>query len=158
MKKNDKGFMLVETLIVTVFVAGVLIYLYVQFSNLSIAYDQSYIYNNVESLYALEDIKDYIESDMQFTEYLIENIELKHYIDISNCNLFIDKEYCLKLLEIENIKEIFVTTNSIPKERITIYNEDFLTFINKINIEGEQPYRIVASFNNSTFATIRFGD
>ena len=158
MKKNNKGFMLAETLLVTVFVSGVLIYLYVQFSKLNTAYDQSYLYNNVESLYALEDIKDYIESDALFTQYFVKNIESKYYIDISNCNLFTDKEYCLSLFEIENIDEIFVTTNVVPKEKINIYSDDFSTFINKINEEGEQPYRIIGSFDNSTFATIRFGD
>lgn len=158
MKKNNNGFMLAETLIVTVFVAGVLIYLYMQFTNLSNAYDESYIYNSVEGLYALEDVKEYIEKDSQFTKYLLENIETQKYIDITDCSVFTDQKYCLKLLKVENIDKIFVTTNSIPKEQITKYNESFSNFINKINKEGGQPYRIVASFNNSTFATLRFGD
>lgn len=157
MKKNNSGFMLAETLVVTSFVAGVLIFLYIQFSNLSNAYDDSYIYNNVDSLYALDDIKETIENDNIVMEYLNNNITSKKYIDISDCSLFSNKNYCLKLLELENIKEIFITTNAIPKEDITNYSENFLTFINKINKEGKQPYRIVASFNNSTFATIRFG-
>lgn len=157
-KKNNKGFMLAETLIVTAFVAGVLIFLFIQFSNLSKAYDDSYIYNTPEGLYALEDVRRYIENDLDFLEYLDTDINTMGYIDISDCNLFASKNYCLNLLQLENIDNIFITTNSIPKDQITDYSEGFLTFINKINEEGDEPYRLVASFNNSTYATLRFGD
>lgn len=158
MKKNNKGYMLVEVLLVTIFVSSVLIFLYIQFSNLSKSYNDSYLYNTPETLYALEDINDFILSDSNFLEYLNTNIEQKKYIDITNCDLFTDKEYCLELLELENIENIFITTNSIPKDSINIYKEGFQAFINKINKEGNELYRIVAEFNNSTFATIRFGD
>lgn len=157
-KKNNKGFMLAETLIVTVFVASVLIFLFIQFSNLSKSYDESYIYNTSEGLYALDDVKTYIESDTTFIEYLNTNIESRKYIDITDCNLFTNKDYCLKLLKLENIDKLFVTTNSVPKEDIKNVDDAFLTFINKINVEGDETYRIVASFNNSTYATLRVGD
>ena len=158
MKKNNKGFMLAETLIVTVFVAGVLIFLYIQFSNLSKSYEESYIYNSVDNLYALEDVKKFIENDSEFMNYLLENIEEQKYIDITDCSLFTELNYCLKLLEVENIDRIFVTTNDFQKDDVTRYSESFTNFINKINKKGKQSYRIVASFNNSTFATLRFGD
>lgn len=159
MKKiNNSGFMLAETLIVTVFVSGILIYLYIQFSNLNKSYEDSYIYNTVETLYALDDIKIYIEREDQILEYINTNIEDLKYIDITDCSLFTDIDYCKKLLEVENIKSIFITTNIVPYESITQYNEEFTAFINKINKEGIEPYRIVASFNNSTYATLRFGE
>lgn len=157
-KKNNKGYMLAETLIVTVFVSSVLIFLFIQFTNLSKSYDESYIYNTTEGLYALEDIKTYINKDQTFISYLEENIDTLGYIDITDCNLFNNKEYCLNLIEIENIDKIFISTNLIPKDKVNGYNEDFNIFINKINREGEEPYRLVASFKNSTFATIRLGD
>lgn len=158
-KKNNEGYMLIETLLVTVFVAGVLIFLFMQFSKLSNAYDQSYIYNTPEGLYALEDVREFITTDINFLEYINNNIPDKYkYIDITSCNQFENKEYCLKLFELENIDKIFITTNNIPKEKITSYNTSFTNFINKIGMEGEESYRIVASFNNSTYATIRFGE
>ena len=159
MKKiNNRGFMLAETLIVTVFVAGVLIYLYIQFSNLNNSYEDSYVYNTVEGLYALDDVKTYIESDNQVLEYIDTNIEELKYVDITNCSLFTDIDYCESLLESENIKTIFITTNKVPDESIIQYNEEFTTFIKKINKEGNQSYRIVAEFNNYTYATLRFGE
>lgn len=157
-KNNSRGFMLAETLIVTAFVAGVLIFLFIQFSNLSKSYDESYIYNTTEGLYALEDIKNYIKEDTTFTLYLNNNIETMEYIDITDCSLFNNKDYCLNLFKLENINKIFITKNIVPKNKITNYTEEFLTFINKINKEGDEPYRLVASFNNSTYATLRIGD
>ena len=150
--------MLTETLVVTTFVAGVLIYLYIQFSNLNKSYEASYIYNTVEGLYALEDVKNYIESDALLLEYINTNIEDLKYVDISNCSLFTDVDYCLRLFELENIETIFITTNTVPHESINQYDEEFNTFIKKINKEGKHTYRIVASFKNSTYATVRFGE
>lgn len=155
---NEKGFMLVETLIVTTFVAGILIFLYIQFTNLNKSYEDSYTYNTSEGLYALEDIKRYINTDLNVLEYIEENINELQYIDITDCSLFGNKEYCLKLIELENIDEIFITTNKFIQENIKGYDEDFNKFISMIISEGSEKYRLVASFKNSMFATLRFGD
>ena len=81
MKKNkNEGFMLAETLIVTTFVAGVLIFLFIQFSNLENSYEESYMYNTVEDIYALEDIKDYIEQDETAMSNIKEQIQNTKYI------------------------------------------------------------------------------
>ncbi|MBE6139808.1 MAG: hypothetical protein E7174_04875 [Firmicutes bacterium] len=175
-KNNNRGFMLVETLVVTTFVAGVLIFLFVQFSKLSKAYEESYIYNTVEGLYALEDVRDFIwltsvdttNSEGQVItyksiQYIQQKLETEDYIDITDCSLWgssADTMYqrCKYLFSTINIDKIFITKNAIPKDNITGYNEGFKSFINKINEEGNEPYRIVASFNNSTYATLRFGD
>lgn len=110
-KKNDKGFMLAETLIVTTFVASVLIYLFIQFTNLSKSYDESYIYNTTEGLYALEDIKNYMYSDYEALSFIKSTLNSADYIDISDCSMFNDKEYCKNLFKLENINEIIITNN-----------------------------------------------
>lgn len=157
-KLSNKGFMLAETLIVTTFVAGILIFLFVQFTNLGKSYDDSYIYNTPEGLYALEDIKEYINSDLDIQLYIEENIDTMKYIDLTDCTLFTNKNYCSNLIRLENIDKIFITTNEFDKESITGYNEDFNIFINKIVGEGSEKYRLVASFKNSMFATLKLGD
>lgn len=159
MKKiNSKGFMLAETLIVSVFVAGVLIFLYIQFFNLNNSYDESYMYNTVEGLYSLQDIREYIKKDGKVLEYIKTNIDTLKYIDITDCSLFKNSDYCLNLFKLEKIKYIFITTNSVPKDYIRIYNDEFYNFISKINYQGNEKYRIVAAFYDSTYATIRFGE
>lgn len=156
-KLNNKGFMLAETLIVSTFVAGVLIFLFIQFTNLGKAYDDSYIYNTPEGLYALEDVKEYIDTDSDLLLYIEENISTMKYIDLTDCNLFKNKEYCVNLFKLENIDKVFITTNSFVTEDITGYNEDFNTFISKIVEEGREKYRLVASFKSGMFATMRVG-
>ncbi len=158
LKYNNKGFVLAETLIVTVFVAGVLIYLFIQFSNLSSLYNESYSYNTVESLYALEDVVDFIKSDALALSSIKENVKDEQYIDISNCNIFISQEYCEKLFELENIDTILVTMDNIPNGAITSYDSGFLDFISSISRTDNNQYRLIASFNNSTYATLRFGE
>ena len=158
MKKNNRGFMLAETLLVTTFVAGILIYLYVQFSNLNTKYNEAYTYNTVENMYALVDVIDLIEDDLNALEYIEKNVVEEKYIDISNCSLFTNSDVCKKLLSIENIDEIFITTNIVPKADITSYTKGLNKFTSKINSSGEQPYRLVASFKDDTYATVRFGN
>ena len=157
-KTNNKGFMLAETLIVTIFVAGVLIFLFIQFSNLSKSYDESYKYNTVEGLYASEDILRYIQSDSTTMTYISENIDNLKVIDLTNCTNFTNSNYCNKLFELENVDRIIVTKNKVPYSEIGITDENLMSFIKKINKEGTEPYRIIVAFKNSTYATLRLGE
>ena len=147
MKKNCGGFMLAETLIVTTFVAGVLIFLFVQFSTLNNSYDESYVYNTVEGLYATDDIIDYIKTDSKVLEYIKTNVDSNTYVDITDCR---------ELFSLENIDKVFISTNEISYD-INAYDDKFKKFISKINKEGNESYRVVAAFKNSTYATVRFG-
>ena len=155
MKKN-KGFMLAETLAVTIFVAGVLIFLFIQFSNLNNSYSEYYKYNTTESLYALEDVMYYIKSDNRATSFISSNTNQTNYIDITDCNIFTSKSYCEDLFELEGISKIAVLVNSIPSDMSQIEDEDMLKLIEKINFEGEEQYRLVAKFNNGVYSTLRF--
>ena len=158
MKKKNRGFMLAETLLVTTFVAGVLIYLYIQFSNLESNYSESYSYNPVNDLYSLQDVVILLHSDSNAMKYIRKNLADEKYIDISNCSIFTDYDKCHKLFNAINVDEIFITSNIVPKQVIQDYSKNFTKFINKINTNGSEVYRVVASFNNNTYATIRFGD
>ena len=59
MKKNNKGFMLVEVIIVTVIVATIMTSLYVAFVRVYKVYDIKDKYSNVDGIYALNMIMDY---------------------------------------------------------------------------------------------------
>lgn len=159
MKKiKNQGFMLAETLIVTSFVAGVLIFLFIQISTLGKKYQDSYSYNTVEDLYALEDIANYIESDTVAYTYIEENIN-DSYMDITDCSIFLSKDYCTKLFQLENVDKVLVSVNDVDINDYKNYSdEEFLNFISKISKEGKEKYRLIASFKNSTYATIRFGE
>lgn len=159
MKKNyNNGFILAETLIVTLFVASVLLFMFVQFANLNKSYNQSYIYNSVEDLYSLKNIKEYIQSDLNAISYINSNVTYQKFIDISKCEIFTEQNYCLKLFELENIDKIIITTNKVNYDLFINYKTKFKNFINKIEKQSDEKYRIIAAFNDSRFATIRFGD
>lgn len=156
-KVNNKGFMLAETLIVTAFVAGVLIFLFMQFTNISKNYEDNYTYNTVESLYALEDIKDYLLEDDLAIIAIDEELSNKDYMSITSCSIFKDKDYCLKLFELENIDQVIVAKNSFNKSSFENEDKNLLAFAKKISITGTEEYRLIASFKGSTYATLRFG-
>lgn len=159
MKKNkNNGFVLAETLIVTTFVAGILIFLFIQFTNLSKNYNNSYQYNTVEGLYSLNNILKYIESDETFNQSFTNLVTSDKYLDVTDCSLFTNKEYCLLLFELENIDSIYITNNYFDKNIFSNSKEIIKNFINKISGDGEEKYRIIAEFKDFTFATIRFGD
>ena len=160
MKKNkSSGFMLAETLVVTIFVAGVLIFLFMQFSKLNNSYNEYYIYNTTESLFALDDVKKYIISDNKAYNYIEDNIPQSKFIDITNCDItiFTNNNYCNKLLELEKVKKIYVLDNTISYKDLDISNDEIKKFINKIDNEGTEIYRLVALFDGGEIATIRFG-
>ncbi len=159
MKKSyNKGFMLAETLIVTTFVAGVLIFLFIQFSNLNKNYDDSYKYNTVEGIYSAKNIIDYIKSDTAALTTIGENVNYSSNLNITDCNIFSDIDYCLLLFELENIKKIYIASNYFDKTTFSNASSSIQKFINKINAESDEKYRIVVEFNDETFATLRFGD
>ena len=159
MKKNSsKGFMLVETLIVTIFVASILIFLLIQFTNLNNNYNKSYDYNKVEDINSLRNIIYYIENDINAMTNIQNSVIYDKYLDITNCDIFLEKKYCKKLFELENIKKVIVTTNKVKYELFEKHDEKFKIFINKINEDGDEKYRLIVYFNNSTYATVRFGD
>ena len=159
MKKNTcSGFMLVETLIVTTFVAGVLIFLFIQLINLNNNYDNSYKYNTTEDLYSLRNVKDYLLSDTTALNSVKTLVDEKGYVEITDCAIFTEVNYCLKLFELENIKSILVTENYVDEELFYNYNDGLKKFISRINGKGTNKYRLLAEFKNSRYATIRMGD
>lgn len=157
MKKNNYGFLLVETLVVTIFVAGVLIYMFIQFSNLKEKYNEQYNYNTVDDLYALNTIVKYIKDDEIISQYIVDNLRSKEYLDLTDCSNFLNEVYCSKLFYLEEVDQIIVLNNTQSYENIKGLKGDMLYFMSKISNEGFEKYRLVARFGDSRFATIRFG-
>ena len=59
MKKNNKGFTLIETLIVSTFVAATLTYLFIQINNTLTNYDITYRYDSINAIYNANTIRSY---------------------------------------------------------------------------------------------------
>ena len=158
MKKNSKGYMLAETLIVTSFVAGVLIYIYIQLTNLSNSYEKNHSYNTIPDLYALIDIEYYLKNNSSSKDYIK---DMRSFWDITSYCQSRNDAMCTgfkNLSNLENIKRIIITRNDrVVTKSITYSNEDkFKEFIETIGWEGIEDYRLIASFNDNTFATLKF--
>ena len=151
-KKNNKAFLLAESLIVTTFVLTVLIYLYAQFKNLMTEYKNSYRYNNVQDIYNLGAVGKFITKNNI-------NISGNGIIYEKNESPLPDEDESLfkKMLNDMNIEYIIYEDSNIDKvkERMSNYNPDMQDFIKKINtkkIDGKG--RLIAKFKNNNFATI----
>ena len=152
-KTNNKGFMLVETLIVTTFVAGVLIFLYIQFSTLNNSYNNYFDYNSTEKLYALEDIKNYIQNDSNISN--IPNlIKDSGYIEITDCEIFIDKNFCLKLLELEDINKLYLIHNNILSTTLSMEDIDALNFFKATKSTNNSIYILIGKFNDGSYSLL----
>lgn len=159
MKKiNNSGFVLIETIIVSSFVAGILIFIFIEFTSLSNSYSESFKYNTVENLYAVENIKNYFLSDPYAVSLLNDSINPDKVKNITDCSIFTNENYCKRLLELNNIEELIVCNNYYDEKNIVVTDEEFKEFIKKVKGTGKEKYRLLAKFKNGTFATIRFGE
>lgn len=162
-KNNSKGFMLTETLIVTVFVCTVLVLLFSQIQKVEENYQRTYMYNSVSSLYATKNIKDYLMNN--YIETLIKDYaeSSEPYLDITDCGMiyYESSNYCKKLYDDLKVQKILflasdfyeVKYTDISSSKLTQGMLDFIDYVNEDN--GDNRYRLVVSFKDGTFATVK---
>ncbi len=164
MKKRQKGFMLVETLVVSTLVSTVLIALYLQFNNIVKNFDRDFHYNSVDNLYAAQNIKNFILQDNNGTFYKNLKIILEQNI-ASNNNRFLEvltdcsgnsgnayrTEACQRLTTLTSfyqVKQIIFTREKVDFEQTDYQlllnasrgekaSQNFATFIRRINADPE---------------------
>ena len=155
MKKNtQKGFMLVETLVVTTFISGVFIFLFIQFNNLNKSYKNSFKYDTVEGKYALEDIVNYIKFDISFKANLNSYINTSKFIILNNCdeNLFSNVNYCEKLFELEEIEEAIIVNSGFEVSENDKISENIKEYLNKVKKDNSNnlDYLIIIQLSNGS--------
>lgn len=147
-KLNNKGFMLVEVIIVTVIVATIMTSLYVAFTRVYKVYDMKSRYSNIDGIYALNTIKNYYIESITFNK-LINNTKntYKDLIeDINNgtnyCSTLISggtsNNYCNKIKSIITNYQIntlyIVDKNKLTDlENITSASQTLKDYINYLN-------------------------
>lgn len=174
-KMNNRGFMLVEALVVCTFVVSVLIYFYVQFKNVDKSFDTSYTYDTINGLYAVNNVSNYLDylydNDTTF-KGIIDNNNVKEapyykiiYNSVSNtddisCS---STTYCTNLMESINAKRVMLvdatldnllTTTTFNSD--TNYSEKLRAYIKQVRREVlyDSDYRIIIEFNDDTFASL----
>lgn len=165
MKKINKGFILLETMVVSAFVISTLIFLYIQFVNLKNSYNNSFKYNTIPGLYAAKNVQNYINGhNYSYMKKDASNSEVG-YIELYNkktCNLTYfqtEEEYCKKLMSELNIKTLLMTKESLDglkndlKEKDK-YSNGLYMFTKKISNQNNANYRLIVEFNDDTFANL----
>ncbi len=155
-KLGKKGFMLTETLIVSTMLITILIILYVQFKNVTRSFYASFTYNTVGSSYNLYNAKLYIEqSDYSL---IAEKLKTNTYIDLTDCpgSYFTSTDYCETLFTKLGVTKIIMTNENLHSLiEDNDFDGDFNDFLNSIDYESTDGYRLIGSFKDGTYASIR---
>lgn len=156
-KLNNKGFMLTETLIVSILLIIVLLTIYVQFRSVNRKVENSFSYNTVSSLYNLYNVKLYFEQE-KFSVVVAQLDELD-YVDLSNCSdVYFDRQvYCNNILNAVGIKKIIATRENLYSLiENAPFDEKLNNFISSIDYETEDGYRLIAEYEDGTYASLKF--
>ena len=152
MIKKNSGYVLAETLIVTAFVAGILIYLLTQLTHLNNNYEKTQNYNKVPNLYALIDVAYYIKNNSGCANYVT---------SIGNDITELSNSNCSGINNIktkEEISDLYVCKNKENECSYTSLQDTKLKdFIKTIAWEtAVEEYRLIAKFNDGSYGTFKF--
>ena len=159
-KNNKKGFVLAETIAVSVIIMTSLVIVYTQFATLNNSYKTSFQYNNVNNLYLVNNLRNFIKDDG--LDRLIQLLDNNEYIDITSCPSYLFDEYlyCRLLVDSSNMKTVLFTKEDISKLKNSIdntnYSQTMKNYIKKINNSTGNSQRLIVEFEDETYATLLF--
>lgn len=112
MRLNKKGFLLVETLVVTVFIATIFIFIYQNTIPMMGMYNQRFKYDDIDSVYAANLIRNMLLEDGNYntiSNKVNANTSIYKAISNNSCgSIFMQKDYCEALVRRLNIKDVYV--------------------------------------------------
>lgn len=163
-KKNNKGFMLTEALVVSVLITTVLIALYVHFKQVSNRVNDSLKYDSIDSMYSLNSVRSYIEQENYSA--MIAGLDVFDYVDLTDCSeyYFSNKDFCKSIFDSLGIEQIIITKENLygllnNKTFTEDYiNGSFKKYIEQIAYEKTNGYRLIASLKNETYANVKIFD
>lgn len=168
MNKNVKGFMLLETLIVSTIILSTLVFLFIQFTNIKTSYEISFKYNTIPGIYKAKELSDFlVENGLntslsnQLDKEVNGFVNIKTHTYISNGN----NDFYVNMLKDMNVRNIIYTSDNLTtlKEYLngnsvdTIFTESFKNFILGLNTNESLNNRLIIMYNDDTFATIIVG-
>lgn len=163
-KLSNKGFMLIEVLVVSVFIATVLVVLFVQFKKINKSYNVSFNYNTVEDLYLLDNIKKLIinnPNSNNFGTYQSEVSDSQKYILIYNSkednNICPGLQYDCELLKTSDIDILYFARNDARDSMLKDTNIliEFKDYIKYMSFKAyNTDYFLVAKFNDGTYGSV----
>ena len=140
-KMNKKGFIMVETLIVTVFVVTLFILIYQITVPALGEYESIYIYDDIDSIYA-SDLYKQMLTRYGNLYYVEEQLKTKNYLDVSDCsntNVYSNSDYCNQVK-----KSIGIT----DRDYIFITKYDISSFKNEVRTDEKFDSGNLSNFRN----------
>ena len=169
-KLNNKGFALVEVIIVAVFVTGISAFLFTNFLPLSAEYEKIADYDTVYLKYAAHQVKKMLLKEIMEDNDKAKLLEVGEegytlYKSTALCNQLNNASYCHKLFSPNylNIKSVIITGYrlvDIQQNVKSIDDSHLRDYINYLpsysKYEGNylKYNRLIISFNDGTFANI----
>ena len=172
MKKDRKGFTLIETLIVSTVIIGIIVFLFAQFSKLRKSYDNSFNYNNIVAIYNTKNINKFLISTNYSTITTALKNEEDGYVDISSCpdDYILNSDYCKKLFDFMKVNSVFIVRENqlsasedtnlkkYIRENPEKVHAKFYEFVTTLSSKSDNTggYRLIAEYDNTMFASIVF--
>lgn len=159
-KRNHQGFMLIETLLVSVFIASTLIFLYIQFQKVRDSYDVTFSYNTIDGVYSSKVLLEYLQENgiANMSNALKSNSITQ--IEVSTCPgaYLTNTTFCNRLVENLNIRKAYYVSSDVTNFRNKMkslgLSNKFQTFIRSMKDSDGIGYRLVIEYNDDTYATI----
>lgn len=129
-KNNKKGFILVETLVVTVFVVTLFIFVYRATLPSIGEYEQQNYYDDIDSVYYSNLFKQMITRYANI-DYIDSYLANHTYMDVSDCsdtNLYSNNDYCQLIknkISVGNDDKILLTDYDIKKFKKEVKSNDY---------------------------------
>lgn len=166
--KNNRGFLLAESLVVSTFVLTVLIFLFVQYQNLMTTYKNNTDYNNPEAIYNLGSFGQYLNADPSRLTSLSDSLGSNAYIRVydkssGGCNVNLGLgTFCDTIFNAAGAKKVIYAGSDLTNLKNYIKNNDdsylnqsLRDFIRRIDADAiENKGRLIAQFDNGYFATV----
>lgn len=127
---NNKGFVLVETLIVTVFVVTIFMLIYQNIIPYIGEYEKMNSYDDIDSVYAINLMKQVIISHANLN-YINTELENNTYVNISDCDndlIYYEQNYCIAIKDTLGVTDedyILITRYDISDFREEVKENDF---------------------------------
>lgn len=153
-KFNNKGFVLVETVVVSAFVLMIFVLIFRNGVPMMEEYKKLENYDDVDSLYAANLVKDVIKKDENYSSFL-DQIQAGsiNYVDLTDCKKWSDLNLCetVKLrTNITKVDKIFLTHSDPSRIKGKVLQEDrrFNGYIDYLNNSYNEelvtdPYMII---------------
>lgn len=146
--KNNKGFLLAETIVTVCIIATLATSMYLYISKTASRFEDRNNYENVVDVYKINTLKEYLDN--------------KNYLEISNASTNIISEANLgdikDTLSINKAYLIKDTNNEKNELKNRISEQAFKDYLNWVTIEDSDNLRLIVWFNgegDGTFANLR---